>query len=63
MNRFGQVKADDVLGIIDSVLALPTRPFTNRDQPILPKHWRGRMGISKDEQVALNRHYLSQETV
>jgi len=59
MNRLGQVKADDVLRVIDAILAQPTRPLADLDQPTLPSHWRGRMGIGKDEQVALFRHYLS----
>jgi len=60
MNRFGQVKADDVLDVIDSVLAQPTRPFTSLDRPILPKHWRGRMGMDKEDQILT--HNFSQMT-
>ncbi|KAF5354258.1 hypothetical protein D9756_007068 [Leucocoprinus leucothites] len=57
----GQVKAGDVPQVIDSILAQPTRPFTDQDQPIIPIHWRGRMGIGKDEQISFFENYLSQK--
>ncbi|KXN89183.1 Altered inheritance of mitochondria protein 32 [Leucoagaricus sp. SymC.cos] len=49
----GQLRAIDVPQVIDSILTRPTRPFRDRDPPILPDHWRGRMGLGKDEQISI----------
>ncbi|KAN0082538.1 Sucrase/ferredoxin-like domain containing protein [Tylopilus felleus] len=49
----GHVKPGDVPEIINAILARPTRPMHPEEIPICPSHWRGRMGLSKDEQIAL----------
>jgi hypothetical protein len=43
----------DVAEILDAILALPARPLNSDDIPLCPRHWRGRMGLSKDEQIQL----------
>ncbi|KAF9447355.1 hypothetical protein P691DRAFT_671682 [Macrolepiota fuliginosa MF-IS2] len=58
----GQLRLGDVPHVIDTVLAHPIRPFTGQDSPILPTHWRGRMGLGKDEQISLFENYLSQHS-
>ncbi|KAG9311417.1 Sucrase/ferredoxin-like-domain-containing protein [Chiua virens] len=49
----GQVKPENVPDIIDAILARPVRPMHSEDMPLCPSHWRGRMGLSKDEQLDL----------
>ncbi|KAG1758768.1 Sucrase/ferredoxin-like-domain-containing protein [Suillus occidentalis] len=49
----GEVEPEDVPEILDAILALPARPRNADEIPICPRHWRGRMGLSKDEQVQL----------
>ncbi|KAG0702660.1 Sucrase/ferredoxin-like-domain-containing protein [Suillus ampliporus] len=49
----GEVEPEDVPGILDAILTLPARPRNADEIPICLPHWRGRMGLSKDEQVQL----------
>ncbi|KAH7890466.1 Sucrase/ferredoxin-like-domain-containing protein [Phlebopus sp. FC_14] len=49
----GEVKPDNVREILDAILGRPTRPMTDAETPICPSHWRGRMGLTKEEQVDL----------
>ncbi|EGN94489.1 hypothetical protein SERLA73DRAFT_188415 [Serpula lacrymans var. lacrymans S7.3] len=55
----GLVQPEDVPSIVDTVLAVPLRPLTADDAPLFPSHWRGRMGLSKGEQVDLFASYHS----
>jgi len=55
----GLVQPEDVPSIIDTVLAGPLRPLTANDAPLHPSHWRGRMGLSKGEQLDLFASYHS----
>jgi len=52
--RLGYVKPEDVPNILDNILdrhTLDWDPFTS--QPLLPNHWRGRMGLGKEQQLSL----------
>ncbi|KIK98615.1 hypothetical protein PAXRUDRAFT_823659 [Paxillus rubicundulus Ve08.2h10] len=49
----GKVEPDDVAGILDAILAKPVRPTNAEEMPICPSHWRGRMGLGKEEQIEL----------
>ncbi|KAG5644528.1 hypothetical protein DXG03_008270 [Asterophora parasitica] len=49
----GLLKPEDVPSVLTSILEYSIRPFGAQDKPIVPRHWRGRMGLSKDEQVEL----------
>ncbi|KAF8651386.1 hypothetical protein AX16_004809 [Volvariella volvacea WC 439] len=53
----GYVKPEHVPSVLDSILHLPIKPTSEHDTPLLPYHWRGRMGLSKEEQMHLyNTH-------
>ena len=47
------MKPENVPEIIDDILARPVRPMHLEEMPICPSHWRGRMGLSKEEQIEL----------
>ena len=47
------MKPENVPEIIDAILARPVRPMHPEEMPICPSHWRGRMGLSKEEQIEL----------
>ncbi|OJA12970.1 hypothetical protein AZE42_04706 [Rhizopogon vesiculosus] len=49
----GEVEPTDVPEILDAILALPVRPLNPDEIPTCPRNWRGRMGLSKDEQIQL----------
>ncbi|EKM77772.1 hypothetical protein AGABI1DRAFT_76766 [Agaricus bisporus var. burnettii JB137-S8] len=49
----GQLRSEDAPHVLDEILALPVRPFTLKDPPPAPSHWRGRTGLGKDEQIDL----------
>ncbi|TFK23814.1 hypothetical protein FA15DRAFT_593482 [Coprinopsis marcescibilis] len=49
----GLVRPEDAPRVISSVIALPARPLDPFDPILLKPHWRGRMGLGKDEQVDL----------
>ncbi|KAF8548729.1 hypothetical protein OG21DRAFT_1515998 [Imleria badia] len=52
-HKLGNIKPENVSEIIDAILARPIRPMHPGETPICPSHWRGRMGLSKDEQIEL----------
>ncbi|EIW75590.1 hypothetical protein CONPUDRAFT_112147 [Coniophora puteana RWD-64-598 SS2] len=49
----GYVEPEDVPAVLDAVFKRPTRPASASDPPLCPPHWRGRMGLAKDEQIEL----------
>ncbi|KAG5720799.1 Altered inheritance of mitochondria protein 32, partial [Termitomyces sp. T112] len=49
----GMLKPEDVPIVLARVLDSPVRPYTSEDAPIVPSHWRGRMGFAKDDQAQL----------
>ncbi|KAH7926571.1 hypothetical protein BV22DRAFT_1008760 [Leucogyrophana mollusca] len=49
----GLVEPHDVSQILDAVLAAPSRPMAASEAPLCPSHWRGRMNLSKEEQLEL----------
>ncbi|KAF8443999.1 Sucrase/ferredoxin-like-domain-containing protein [Boletus edulis BED1] len=55
----GNVKPENIPEIIDAILARPVRPMHPEEMPICPSHWRGRMGLSKEEQVELFNRFSS----
>ncbi|KAH7915539.1 Sucrase/ferredoxin-like-domain-containing protein [Hygrophoropsis aurantiaca] len=52
----GLVNPEDVPQVLDAILALPSRPLNANDAPLCPPHWRGRMDLSKEEQIELFRN-------
>lgn len=60
INRLGELRSDDVPRVLDAILAQPIRPFGPQNYPIVPDHWRGRMGLGKDEQISLFESYASE---
>lgn len=60
LDRLGNVKPENVSEIIDAILARPIRPMHPEEMPICPSHWRGRMGLSKDEQIELFSHFSNE---
>ncbi|TFK50311.1 hypothetical protein OE88DRAFT_1631029 [Heliocybe sulcata] len=60
----GNVRPEHVPTILDEVLK---RPFlgppseTEGDPPILPELWRGRMGLTNNQQVEMYEKYVSQQ--
>ncbi|KIY47632.1 hypothetical protein FISHEDRAFT_74436 [Fistulina hepatica ATCC 64428] len=54
---FGELTPAQVPLLLDEVLAARSRTLDHRDRLLLKDHWRGRLGMSKEEQVAL---YLEQ---
>ena len=51
--RLGRVQPKNVSEILNTILERPVRPMHAEEMPIYPSHWRGRMGLSKDEQIKL----------
>ncbi|VDC00508.1 unnamed protein product [Peniophora sp. CBMAI 1063] len=55
----GELRAEDAPALLD---ALAVQPFSNGEgvtrPPLMPKHWRGRMGMSMDEQRRFIEDYL-----
>ncbi|KAJ7779249.1 Sucrase/ferredoxin-like-domain-containing protein [Mycena metata] len=50
----GQLTPEVVPRVLDAILSRERRPFTALDPPTCPEFWRGRMGLPKDEQLALH---------
>ncbi|KAJ6618164.1 Sucrase/ferredoxin-like-domain-containing protein [Mycena sp. CBHHK59/15] len=50
----GLLTPDDVPQVLDIILSSERRPFTGLNPPICPQFWRGRMGLPKEEQLALH---------
>ncbi|KZT19414.1 hypothetical protein NEOLEDRAFT_969832 [Neolentinus lepideus HHB14362 ss-1] len=58
----GNVRPEHVPSIVDAVLARPLQPSARNDEPpLLPELWRGRMGLTIDQQIALYTKYVPQE--
>jgi len=53
----GMLKPGDVPTALSEIFDLFIRPFGPEDKPTFPLHWRGRMGLSKQEQVELFESY------
>ncbi|KAG6872239.1 hypothetical protein C0995_011661 [Termitomyces sp. Mi166 len=51
--RLGMLKPGDIPTVLGRILDSPVRPYSAEDAPILPSHWRGRMGLPKDGQAQL----------
>ncbi|KAF9223129.1 hypothetical protein BS17DRAFT_734723 [Gyrodon lividus] len=49
----GKVEPENVPEILDAILERPVRPMNAEEMPISPSHWRGRMGLGKEEQIEL----------
>ncbi|KAF9235470.1 Sucrase/ferredoxin-like-domain-containing protein [Melanogaster broomeanus] len=49
----GEVEPENVPEILDGILERPVRPMHAEEMPICPSHWRGRMGLGKEEQIEL----------
>jgi len=49
----GNVSPDSVPDILDAILQRPSIPSTANEAPLSLLHWRGRMGLTKEEQVQL----------
>ncbi|KAJ7267257.1 Sucrase/ferredoxin-like-domain-containing protein [Mycena rebaudengoi] len=49
----GSLTAEDVPRVLDTILSSYRRPYTT-ESPLCPEFWRGRMGLPKDEQLALH---------
>ena len=59
--RLGLLKPDDVPTMLSAILQLhlSPKPFNKHVPPLCPPHWRGRMGLTKDEQLHLFATYCS----
>jgi len=55
--RLGRLKPDDVPGVLETIINTTPRPLTPHDPPLVPLHWRGRMGLGKDQQLQLYASY------
>lgn len=55
--RLGLLKPDDVPAVLSAILRDSAKPFNRHSPPLYPAHWRGRMGLSKDEQLRLFTTY------
>ncbi|EIN05593.1 hypothetical protein PUNSTDRAFT_74336 [Punctularia strigosozonata HHB-11173 SS5] len=51
------VSVEDVPGILNRILDSPPHASPD-DPPLCPQHWRGRMGLAKEAQLALYARYL-----
>jgi hypothetical protein len=52
-NRLGNLTPDSIPGVLDAILRRPPIPTNATEPPLSLSHWRGRMGLNKDEQVQL----------
>lgn len=55
--RLGNLNPDSVPDILDAIVRRPPVPSGPTDAPLSPPHWRGRMGLGKEEQVQLYRSF------
>lgn len=60
IDRLGRLVPEDAPSVIDAVLETPARPMGSYDPPMLLQHWRGRIGLSKDEQLQLYNSVIPQ---
>ncbi|KAF9465998.1 Sucrase/ferredoxin-like-domain-containing protein [Collybia nuda] len=49
----GLLTPEDIPTVLDKILAHTPAPFDASQPPLYPERWRGRMGLSKDEQSEL----------
>ncbi|KAI0300538.1 Sucrase/ferredoxin-like-domain-containing protein [Multifurca ochricompacta] len=53
----GELRPDDVPAVLDVIMKMKQKqqylPVDLAHAPLLPTHWRGRMGLSQDEQIQL----------
>ncbi|KAH8828306.1 Sucrase/ferredoxin-like-domain-containing protein [Flagelloscypha sp. PMI_526] len=49
----GLLTAEDAPRLVEALRRVKCRPFTGTDPPLMLNHWRGRRGLSKEEQLAL----------
>ncbi|KAF8235219.1 hypothetical protein L208DRAFT_1392745 [Tricholoma matsutake] len=59
----GFLKPDDVPAVLSTILHDNAKPFNKDRPPLCPPHWRGRMGLSKDEQLHLFSTYLTPDRI
>ena len=57
--RLGRLTPSDVPGVLTGILNTKPQPLGPSAPPLVPQHWRGRMGLSKDDQVELFISYQS----
>lgn len=53
VGRLGSLTPEDVPTVLDKILEHPVAPFDANQPPLYLERWRGRMGLSKDEQLEL----------
>lgn len=56
---FGLLKPENVPDFLQQVLSVPSRPRKAEEAPLVPEHWRGRMGLSRDEQMSLFQSHVA----
>jgi hypothetical protein len=58
-SRLGLLKPDDIPAVLSTILHNSPGPVEDLkySPPLCPPHWRGRMGLSKDEQLRLFTTY------
>ncbi|KAG6831013.1 hypothetical protein H0H92_013200 [Tricholoma furcatifolium] len=52
-HKLGMLQPEDAPAIVAKLLQSPIQPYNHEREPIVPLHWRGRMGMAKDEQIQL----------
>lgn len=52
--RLGKLTPENVPGVLDAVLAIQSEPLGTSKRLLFPQHWRGRMGMTKDEQLQID---------
>lgn len=57
LSRLGRLSAEDVPQVLKAILERTPQSPKN-DAPLCPRHWRGRMGLGKDEQLELLASHL-----
>lgn len=58
--RLGQLRPEDVPSVLDAIAARMDAVGVRYHPdvaPLLPRHWRGRMGLDKEEQIELARRH------
>ncbi|KAL1741958.1 Sucrase/ferredoxin-like-domain-containing protein [Schizophyllum fasciatum] len=56
---FGLLRPEHVPDLLQQALSVPARPRTADDAPLFRDHWRGRMGLSQDEQKLLLSSHIA----
>ncbi|KAJ7621321.1 Sucrase/ferredoxin-like-domain-containing protein [Roridomyces roridus] len=55
----GRLTPEDVPSVLEAILSSDVQPLASNDPPLLPNFWRGRMGLAKDEQLALHSEVVA----